>query len=66
MMDCESGGDPWAYYAGHRGLMQIAPVHIAKVGGDLSLLYDPAVNLRVAYAIWLDSGGNWEQWACRP
>jgi len=64
VMRCESGGRADAYNAGNYGLMQINAIHAARVGGDLQSLFDPAVNLRVAYDIWADQG--WEPWACRP
>lgn len=62
---CESSWLPWAYNAGNYGLFQINAVHQARVRGDLNSLFDPAVNVRVAYAIWRDAGG-WGPWACKP
>jgi hypothetical protein len=60
----ESTGNPNAFNAGNYGLFQINAVHAAKVGGPLEWLFDPAVNVRVAYQIWSDQG--WGPWACRP
>jgi hypothetical protein len=60
----ESTGNPNAFNAGNYGLFQINAVHAAKVGGPLEWLFDPAVNVRVAYEIWSDQG--WGPWACRP
>jgi hypothetical protein len=45
------------------GLMQINCCHADKVGGDLSQLLIPEVNIRVAYAIWQDQ--NWYPWTTR-
>lgn len=61
---CESALDPNAYNAGNYGVFQINSVHAAKVGGNLQALFDPVVNVDVAYRIWLDQG--WGPWACRP
>lgn len=61
----ESGGDPGAYSNGNRGLFQVNEVHAWRVGGDLSSLYDPYVNTRVAYDIFVDNGG-WGPWSCKP
>ena len=61
----ESGGNPRAVGGTSRGLFQInGSAHAARVGGDLDALFDPATNVRVAYAIWLDQG--WRPWSCRP
>lgn len=64
MIWCESRGDPWAYYQGNYGLMQINAAHVWRVGWNLENLYDPAVNLRVAWEIYQESG--WTPWACKP
>ena len=57
IMYAESGCRSDALSAtGDRGLMQINWVHSAKVGGDLTKLYDPATNLAVAYQIYQASG----------
>ena len=29
-------------------------------------MLDPEQNIAAAYGIWLDSGGNWSAWSCRP
>lgn len=64
IMMCESGGDPNAYNpSGARGAFQIMPVHAWRVGGDLDSLYDPAVNVRVAFDIYVDNGGFAGPWA---
>ena len=68
----ESGGDPRAYNDGNYGGMQINAVHVEKLyavtgSRDLTLLFDPEVNVAVAYLVWRDSGGRtWLPWACRP
>lgn len=43
------------------GLCQINQVHRKRVGGDLTKLFDPATNIRVAAAIYKDNGG-WHPW----
>lgn len=65
---CESTWNPGAIGSGgHRGLMQIAPIHIptwiagAGFGWDDMLL--PGPNLAVAYALYLDQ--SWQPWSCR-
>ena len=42
------------------GIFQINCVHADLVGGNLALLHDPAINVRVAYAIY--SGRGWLAW----
>lgn len=43
------------------GLMQINSIHADMVGGDLSKLYDPATNIKIAYS--LSKGGtDWSPW----
>ena len=64
VMMCESSGHADAFNAGNYGLFQINAVHAARVGGDLQSLFDPAVNVRVAYEIWSDQ--SWIPWACKP
>jgi hypothetical protein len=78
----ESGGNPGAYNPerqagapygwGSRGLMQVfAWPHrtwiVRAAGGNLSRLYDPTVNLRVARRLYLQSRGagfsGWRPWA---
>lgn len=62
---CESKFDAGAYNAGNIGLFQVNAVHVGRVpGGDPAALFDPAVNVAVAYAIWADQG--WGPWACAP
>ena len=63
VMLCESRGDPTAYNAGNYGLFQLNAIHRARVGGDLSLFYDPETNVRVAYDLW--SAQGWAPWGCR-
>lgn len=67
IMKCESGGrsDATGYNTNgstDRGLFQINSIHSAKVGGDLSALYDPATNMRVAAQI--RNGSGWGAWSC--
>jgi len=64
-MGCESTGDPSAYNMGNYGLFQINSVHAWRVDGNLETLFNPEVNVRVAYEIYLDNGG-WGSWACKP
>lgn len=66
VLSCESDGDDTAVSNGNYGLFQINAIHAWRVGGDLSLLLDPAVNVAVTCAIWLDWGDSWEPWACKP
>ena len=62
---CESRGAPGAYADGNYGLMQINAIHRRRVGGDLSQLYVPEVNVRVAHELWREQG--WNPWrACGP
>lgn len=64
VMMCESSGDANAVNGPNQGLFQInAAVHQDRVAPGESL-YDPVVNVRVAYAIWQDQG--WRPWSCRP
>jgi hypothetical protein len=64
--DGESGGDPWAYNNGCYGLFQVSCVsHRSRFEGECEVLYDPQVNVRVAYDIYVDNGG-WSPWTCRP
>lgn len=58
----ESGGNVYALSSTRdRGLMQINPVHADKVDYDLSRLYDPYTNIRVAYSVYLGQG--WNGWS---
>ena len=65
IMKSESGCNPNAVSSTNdRGLMQINWVHSDKVGGDLTKLFDPQINLAVAYQIYSTSG--WTPWSvCR-
>ena len=62
---CESGGDWGAVSNGNWGGLQINEIHAARVGGDLSLLLVPEINVAVACAIYED-WGSWNPWACKP
>lgn len=57
---CESTMNPSAYAAGNYGLFQVNGIHSALVGGDLSALYDPETNVRVAYSLYESRG--WQPW----
>jgi hypothetical protein len=61
VMLCESSGNPRAYADGNYGLMQINAVHGPRVGGNLAALYDPEVNIAIAYQLYLERG--WQPWA---
>jgi soluble lytic murein transglycosylase-like protein len=65
VLRCESEGDAAAYRDGNYGLFQINAIHAWRVGGDLSALFDPATNVRVAFEVWRDNAG-WGPWACEP
>jgi soluble lytic murein transglycosylase-like protein len=63
----ESRGNPNAI--GHnrngtddRGLMQVNSIHADLVGGNLSVLYDPATNIKIAYSL-SHEGKNWTAWS---
>lgn len=65
-MTPESHGDPSASHLNtngtiDRGLFQINSIHIARVDGNLAALFDPATNVRVAYAIYSEQG--WCPWS---
>ena len=57
---CESRGDPSAVSPDGQniGLFQLNLIHGYYPG--------PEENVAKAYAIWLDYGGHWTAWACRP
>lgn len=64
--EAESGGNPNA--TGYNtngstdmGLMQVNSIHADMVSGDLQSLYDPATNVRIAYAIYQSAG--WRAWS---
>lgn len=62
VMQAESGCNPTASSPTcDHGLMQVNCVHRAAVGGDLSLLNDPATNIRVAYGVYAGAAG-WSPW----
>ncbi len=70
VMACESGGDPGAISdTDDWGLMQIhRPLWEFQYGPAESWL-NPATNLAVAYAIWIDQPGDpeaWPWWSCKP
>lgn len=64
---CESGGNPDAVgRALEAGLMQIHPAnapYVRRMGYAWSDLYDPEVNLLVAWSMYLESGPR--PWSCR-
>lgn len=62
---CESRYDPAAYNpSGASGLFQIIPYwHSWRLGPGESL-FDPAVNVRVAYELYAEQG--WRPWVCQP
>lgn len=65
----ESGGKPDAVSEDGQnlGLFQVnVSAHAWRVGGDVSLLLDAAINIAVAHDIWLDAGESWSPWGCRP
>lgn len=64
---CESRHDPRALSpSGHRGLMQISPIHAGMVGGNLDALFDPVTNVRVGYQLYAARGNSWGAWSCKP
>lgn len=64
---CESTMNPGAVSpGGDVGLMQINPVHrgrVAAMGYQWDDLFDPRVNLEVAWSIYAERG-NWSPWSC--
>jgi len=61
--ECESGLNPRAVgSAGERGLFQVHPVHRAWLGARWDQLFDPAVNVAVAFEMWTTQG--WGPWSC--
>lgn len=44
-----------------RGLFQVNSIHADMVGGDLTSLYNPEVNVQIAYRIY--SGNGWHAWS---
>jgi hypothetical protein len=62
----ESHGNPEAYNIDpdgtvDRGLMEINSVHSNLVNGNVLSLYNPQVNIEIAYEIYLTSG--WRAWS---
>lgn len=58
----ESGGDTYALSStGDRGIFQVNFVHSDLVNGDLSALYNPAINVKVAYEVYSSAG--WRAWS---
>jgi hypothetical protein len=49
---------------GHIGLFQLAPMHARRIGATPSALFDPEINVAVAFHLWSESG--WRPWACKP
>jgi soluble lytic murein transglycosylase-like protein len=63
----ESGGNPEAtgYNSNgtaDRGLMQVNSIHADLVGGNVTALYDPATNIKIAYSL-SHEGTNWTAWS---
>lgn len=65
---CESSWNPQAVgRVGERGLAQVHPVHrerIAAMGYSWDDMFDPRVNLEVAWSIYVDAGHSWRPWTC--
>ncbi len=60
---CESGMNPGAVgSAGERGIFQVHPVHRSWLGARWDRLFDPAVNVAVAFEMW--SAQGWGPWSC--
>lgn len=62
----ESSGDPYNHSSNtngtiDRGLMQINSIHSDMVDGNLSALYNPTVNIAVAWRIY--SADGWRAWS---
>lgn len=63
----ESGGNPNAtdYNSDgsvDRGLMQVNSIHADLVSGNLTALFDPSINIKVAYTL-SHGGTNWTAWS---
>lgn len=67
VIECESRGSASAYNAasGASGLFQVVPYWHAWRLGPGESLFDPGVNVRVAWEIFVDAGGSWGPWVCR-
>lgn len=67
---CESHYRVDANGWGALGLMQIMPFWFESLGIDVSLAFDAATNLRVAYHIYQNDLRNgyleWASWTCKP
>jgi hypothetical protein len=67
---CESRYRVDANGWGALGLMQIMPFWFEVFGVDVSLAFDPATNLQVAYYIYQNDLKNgyseWASWSCKP
>lgn len=69
VMQAESGCNPQALNptdnhrvcTGSMGLMQIGCLHAQTYGVSVEGLYDPATNIRIAYALYLEHG--WQPWS---
>lgn len=62
---CESNYNPGVVgAAGERGIFQIHPVHIPRLGpyGGWDAMFDPSSNIAYAYALYSSSG--WGPWTC--
>lgn len=62
IMDCESGGDPWAWNKSTdvRGLFQVRyPLWSKLWPGNY---FDPWTNAAIAYQVWLEQG--YRAWQC--
>lgn len=61
IMDCESGGNPWAKNprSSATGLFQV----MASIWHDGRDLYDPYVNIDVAHYVWTEQG--YRAWVCK-
>lgn len=61
--NCNPGATSPTNYDGSidRGIMQINSIHADMVGGELSTLYSPAINIAVAYRIYAANG--WRAWS---
>lgn len=58
----ESGGRTNVVSATHDfGLMQISHVHKDMVNGQLTRLFDPSTNIRIAYSLY--SANGWQPWS---
>jgi LysM repeat protein len=65
---CESSMNPNAYNGilGAAGLFQIIPSTFASTSYAGQSVYDPVVNIKAAYEIFVRDGYSWREWACQP